>query len=115
MSLLKQTCVPCCHLALAQQKLTSQPAHLEPCSRIISAGKHTVFCHSLIKEGILDDWWHATQQITCSYYNAEVGGDIGTYSYSYVPGAGDDEESWARGLTPALFWQHHQVTTLDCP
>ena len=32
-------------------------------------------------------------------------------SYSYVPGAGDDEESWARGLTPALFWQHHQVTT----
>ncbi|DBA66398.1 TPA: hypothetical protein ACH3X2_002378 [Trebouxia sp. C0005] len=38
----------------------------------------------------------------------EVGGDIGTYSYSYVPGAGDDEESWARGLTPALFWQHHQ-------
>jgi len=29
-----------------------------------------------------------------------------------VPGAGDDEESWARGLTPALFWQHHQVTTI---
>ncbi len=49
--------------------------------------------------------------MTCSYCDAEVGGDIGTFSYSYVPGAGDDEESWARGLTPALFWQHHQVTT----
>lgn len=29
-----------------------------------------------------------------------------TVVYSYVPGAGDDEESWARGLTPALLWQH---------
>jgi len=48
----------------------------------------------------------------CGCCDAEVGGDIGTYSYSYVPGAGDDEESWARGLTPALFWQHHQVTTI---
>lgn len=36
---------------------------------------------------------------------------MGTYSFSYVPGAGDDEESWAQGLTPALFWQHQQVNT----
>lgn len=27
-------------------------------------------------------------------------------SFSYIPGAGDDEESWARGLTPALFDAH---------
>ena len=27
-------------------------------------------------------------------------------TYSYVPGAGDDEEAWSRGLTPALFWRH---------
>ncbi|KAK9861209.1 hypothetical protein WJX84_005976 [Apatococcus fuscideae] len=26
--------------------------------------------------------------------------------YEYVPGAGDDEESWAHGLTPALLFQH---------
>ena len=26
--------------------------------------------------------------------------------YYYLPGAGDDEESWARHLTPALFWDH---------
>lgn len=32
--------------------------------------------------------------------------DLGSWSYVYVPGAGDDEESWAAGLTPALFWQH---------
>lgn len=28
------------------------------------------------------------------------------YSWSYIPGAGDDEESWARGLSPVLFWKH---------
>jgi tRNA A64-2'-O-ribosylphosphate transferase len=27
--------------------------------------------------------------------------------FVYVPGAGDDEESWARGLTPLLFWANH--------
>ena len=26
--------------------------------------------------------------------------------YAYVPGAGDDEESWSRGLTPSVFWQN---------
>ena len=33
-------------------------------------------------------------------------------SYEYVPGAGDDEESWAHGLTPALLFQHAEVSTL---
>ncbi|KAH1135832.1 hypothetical protein GLYMA_05G227000v4 [Glycine max] len=28
------------------------------------------------------------------------------FSWNYIPGAGDDEESWARGLTPAFFWKH---------
>ncbi|XP_021723554.1 uncharacterized protein C3F10.06c-like isoform X1 [Chenopodium quinoa] len=28
------------------------------------------------------------------------------FSWNYIPGAGDDEESWARGLTPDLFWNH---------
>lgn len=28
------------------------------------------------------------------------------FSWNYIPGAGDDEESWARGLTPPLFWNH---------
>jgi hypothetical protein len=27
-------------------------------------------------------------------------------SFVYTPGAGDDEESWSRGLTPRLFWNH---------
>ncbi|CAN8284769.1 unnamed protein product [Cochlearia groenlandica] len=26
------------------------------------------------------------------------------FSWSYIPGAGDDEESWSRGLSPSLFW-----------
>eukprot|EP01018_Ginkgo_biloba_P001983 Gb_29716 [translate_table: standard] len=28
------------------------------------------------------------------------------FSWSYIPGAADDEESWARGLSPNLFWKH---------
>lgn len=28
------------------------------------------------------------------------------FSWSYIPGAGDDEESWARGLSPNVFWKH---------
>lgn len=28
------------------------------------------------------------------------------FSWNYIPGAGDDEESWARGLTPNLFWKN---------
>uniref|UniRef100_A0A2C9UAF7 Rit1 N-terminal domain-containing protein n=1 Tax=Manihot esculenta TaxID=3983 RepID=A0A2C9UAF7_MANES len=28
------------------------------------------------------------------------------FSWSYIAGAGDDEESWARGLSPSLFWKH---------
>lgn len=28
------------------------------------------------------------------------------FSWRYIPGAGDDEESWGRGLTPELFWQN---------
>lgn len=28
------------------------------------------------------------------------------FSWSYIPGAADDEESWARGLSPILFWKH---------
>ncbi|XP_078431909.1 initiator tRNA phosphoribosyl transferase family protein [Wolffia australiana] len=28
------------------------------------------------------------------------------FSWRYVPGAGDDEESWAGGLSPGLFWSH---------
>ncbi|KAD6454762.1 hypothetical protein E3N88_09468 [Mikania micrantha] len=28
------------------------------------------------------------------------------FSWNYIAGAGDDEESWARGLTPVLFWNN---------
>lgn len=33
----------------------------------------------------------------------------GGWTFEYVPGAGDDEESWARGLTPQLLWAHKQA------
>lgn len=33
----------------------------------------------------------------------------GGWTYEYVPGAGDDEESWGRGLTPQLLWAHKEV------
>lgn len=28
------------------------------------------------------------------------------FSWNYIAGAGDDEESWSRGLSPDLFWKH---------
>ncbi|BDA46503.1 Uncharacterized protein C3F10.06c at N-terminal half [Coccomyxa sp. Obi] len=34
--------------------------------------------------------------------------DEGGWTFEYVPGAGDDEESWARGLTPQLLWAHKE-------
>lgn len=34
------------------------------------------------------------------------GEDPLSVSYSYCPGAADDEESWACGLTPELMWRH---------
>lgn len=33
-------------------------------------------------------------------------GTTSEFSWNYIPGAGDDEESWARGLSPGLFWKH---------
>lgn len=43
--------------------------------------------------------------------SASTSGDIqhrsnSEFSWSYIPGAGDDEESWARGLSPNIFWTH---------
>ncbi|XAR67055.1 hypothetical protein NMG60_11013477 [Bertholletia excelsa] len=36
------------------------------------------------------------------------------FSWNYISGAGDDEESWARGLTPNLFWNHaYDIINLD--
>lgn len=29
---------------------------------------------------------------------------VGGGAFQYIQGAGDDEESWAHGLTPSLFW-----------
>lgn len=30
-------------------------------------------------------------------------------SFQYIPGAGDDEETWSNGLTPFLLWEHTQL------
>ena len=32
-----------------------------------------------------------------------------TWSFDYMPGAGDDEEGWARRLTPGLLWRHREA------
>ena len=39
----------------------------------------------------------------------QAGDEEGGWTYEYVPGAGDDEESWARGLTPSLLYTHQEV------
>ena len=39
-----------------------------------------------------------------------------TLHFDYIPGAGDDDESWARKLTPKLFWENVDfiLDTSDC-
>ena len=36
-------------------------------------------------------------------------------SFAYVPGAGDDEESWARGLAADLFWRERRTLVAGGP
>ena len=36
-------------------------------------------------------------------------------SFAYVPGAGDDEESWARGLKPDQFWRNRNFILNEGP
>lgn len=38
-----------------------------------------------------------------------------SWSYDYVPGAGDDEESWACGLSPQLMWLHRDALVAAGP
>lgn len=54
------------------------------------------------------DSWDFTPLILVS---ASASGELqhrtnSEFSWNYIPGAGDDEESWARGLSPNLFWTH---------
>jgi hypothetical protein len=45
--------------------------------------------------------------------SSSSGTQVSSWSYVYVPGAGDDEESWAAGLTPGLFWDNYEAL-LSC-
>lgn len=38
----------------------------------------------------------------------EEGEDARTQTFYYLPGAADDEETWAEGLTPDLLWKHQR-------
>ena len=57
---------------------------------------------------------HAEEEIEEEYGDDSArrnhkGGDYthsSVHSWEYVPGAGDDEESWAKGLTAELFWRN---------
>ncbi|GMI48025.1 hypothetical protein TrCOL_g7987 [Triparma columacea] len=40
--------------------------------------------------------------------DVDLGENGAASGYFYSPGAGDDHEGWARGLTPAMFWDHHE-------
>lgn len=37
------------------------------------------------------------------------------YSWQYIPGAADDEESWSQGLSPELFWKYQWRILEDGP
>ena len=59
--------------------------------------------------------------ICCNASNLCLGGDDSTSrivwreedQFWYTPGAADDHESWARHLTPQLFWKHAQQFSAD--
>ena len=52
----------------------------------------------------------ASQPFSCTQRMTDA-----EFSWSYIPGAADDEESWARGLTPTLFWKHVHDLVDDGP
>ncbi|RWR73525.1 Initiator tRNA phosphoribosyl transferase [Cinnamomum micranthum f. kanehirae] len=55
------------------------------------------------------DSWNFTPVILVSASSSSgiiQQGTTSEFSWHYIPGAGDDEESWARGLSPNLFWKH---------
>lgn len=55
------------------------------------------------------DSWNFTPVILVSASSSSgviQQGTTSEFSWHYIPGAGDDEESWARGLSPHLFWKH---------
>lgn len=55
------------------------------------------------------DSWNFTPVILVSASSSNgmiQQGTTSEFSWQYIPGAGDDEESWARGLSPHLFWKH---------
>ena len=55
-----------------------------------------------------DGWSTGQSRLRLRFALAGVGDDgsdemsAAAASFEYVPGAGDDEESWARGLTPQV-------------
>lgn len=58
----------------------------------------------------LDTSWHFSNCVDLlnAFPNCTHGPQACTM-YTYIPGAGDDEESWAHGLTPELLALHQQV------
>jgi tRNA A64-2'-O-ribosylphosphate transferase len=45
--------------------------------------------------------------ILCSASHRVMGAEVS--EGGYIQGAGDDSESWARGLTPSVFWKYQEV------
>ncbi len=52
-----------------------------------------------------DDEDHSSSNATINYSDLVFNQPIDLV-YDYIPGAGDDEESWAKGLTPSLMWEN---------
>ncbi len=57
------------------------------------------------------------EQLTNSFVSTRIAataeGQSLEVAFDYVPGAGDDEESWAKGLTPEIFWQQKEVNLIS--
>lgn len=55
----------------------------------------------------LDSWdFTPIILVSASSSNGIIQQTASEFSWHYISGAGDDEESWARGLSPHLFWMN---------
>jgi tRNA A64-2'-O-ribosylphosphate transferase len=62
---------------------------------------------SALMEQVYQDMTNAMEDYICILcVNCS---DSTVRSDHYIPGAGDDEQSWSIGLTPSLFWDNHEM------
>lgn len=64
-------------------------------------------CHDLLASGKINPEFYPI--VCCTASRQTHGSEVSDSGYSYIQGAGDDNEIWSHGLTPAIFWRHRKL------